>query len=108
MVEEIRLLVIVVVNVNLDFKILLFMKDKMNKVFMFVFDMQIMYDDRYKFLELIFDVGDKFWMGLDEIKYIFKDVQDYQDFEEFLVVELEVLEEQIYDYQVGIFYFLLF
>lgn len=108
MVEEIRLLVIVVVNVNLDFKILLFMKDKMNKVFMFVFDMQIMYDDRFKFLELIFDVGDKFWMGLDEIKYIFKDVQDYQDFEEFLVVELEVLEEQIYDYQVGIFYFLLF
>lgn len=84
------------------------MKDKMNKVFMFVFDMQIMYDDRFKFLELIFDVGDKFWMGLDEIKYIFKDVQDYQDFEEFLVVELEVLEEQIYDYQVGIFYFLLF
>lgn len=108
MVEEIRLLVIVLVNVNLDFKILLFMKDKMNKVFMFVFDMQIMYDDRFKFLELIFDVGDKFWMGLDEIKYIFKDVQDYQDFEELLVVELEVLEEQIYDYQVGIFYFLLF
>lgn len=108
MVEEIRPRATAVVNANPDSKTSLLMKDKMNKVSTLASDTQTMYDDRLKSLELTLDAGDKFWTGLDEIKHILKDVQDHQDSEEPPAAELEVLEEQIHDHQVGISYFLLF
>lgn len=106
--EEIRPLATAVVNANPDSKTSLLMKDKMNKVSTLASDTQTMYDDRLKSLELTLDAGDKIWTGLDEIKHILKDVQDHQDSEEPPAAELEVLEEQIHDHQVGISYFLLF
>ena len=72
----------------------------MNKVNMLTTELQLLYDDRLKALNLALDAGEKFWTGLDELKHVLKEVQEHLDNEEPPAVDQEVLEEQIHDHQV--------
>ena len=102
--EELRPLVTAVVQSNPESKTSLLMKDKMSKVNTLAADTQNLYDERLKALEMALDAGDKFWTGLDEIKQILKEVQEHLDSEEPPAADLDVLEEQMQDHQVRIFF----
>ena len=99
-VAELKAAVEQVVAACPDSKTAVLMKGKADKLSSLTAEVQELYDQRMEALEKADQAAEKFWLGVEELKRILKDVQDRLDTEEPPAAEIEIMEEQKQEHQV--------